>query len=143
MIAAPAKLTIAQKRVIQREAHATFERIQRMITDYREAEAEDNRNGHRTHYCVHGVNMWVDYDCACYRCEDGETIYTLEATTLADCIRETLDEYRHSMPKITAKIEETVHHFAALLRLTSNTELKMSLVDTRTAMMIEALGRWA
>lgn len=29
------------------------------------------REGYRPHYCIHGVNMWVDYDCACWRCEEG------------------------------------------------------------------------
>lgn len=29
------------------------------------------REGYRPQYCIHGVNMWVDYDCACWRCEEG------------------------------------------------------------------------
>lgn len=37
------------------------------------AECEDYRErGHRHNYCFHGMNMWVDYDCACGACEDGE-----------------------------------------------------------------------
>lgn len=28
--------------------------------------------GHSYPYCIHGVSLWTDYDCACGRCEDGE-----------------------------------------------------------------------
>jgi len=27
------------------------------------------KQGLRPQYCIHGVNQWVDYDCACWRCE--------------------------------------------------------------------------
>ena len=26
--------------------------------------------GYRPHYCIHGVNMWVDWDCVCGYCEE-------------------------------------------------------------------------
>lgn len=45
--------------------------IQRQ-NDYIEECAEYRERGHRHNYCFHGVNMWVDYDCACGLCEDGE-----------------------------------------------------------------------
>lgn len=32
--------------------------------------AQDYREGHTPHYCIHGVNQWVDYDCACWACEE-------------------------------------------------------------------------
>ena len=31
--------------------------------------AEWRAQGFRPHHCIHGVNMWVDYDCACAECE--------------------------------------------------------------------------
>lgn len=40
--------------------------------DYLAECLEYAESGHRHHYCFHGVNMWVDYDCACGACEDGE-----------------------------------------------------------------------
>lgn len=40
--------------------------------DYLEECAEYRARGHRHNYCFHGVNQWVDYDCACGLCEDGE-----------------------------------------------------------------------
>jgi len=39
---------------------------------YVEESKEYAERGHRNHYCFHGVNMWVDYDCACGACENGE-----------------------------------------------------------------------
>ena len=40
--------------------------------DYLEECDEYRARGHRHNYCFHGVNQWVDYDCACGLCEDGE-----------------------------------------------------------------------
>lgn len=49
--------------------------FQRQIDEYDEAcrIGEFNEFGQRLrpHYCEHGVNMWVDYDCACGSCEMG------------------------------------------------------------------------
>lgn len=39
--------------------------------EYLEECAEYRARGHRHNYCFHGVNQWVDYDCACGACEDG------------------------------------------------------------------------
>lgn len=45
-------------------------RHRQTFIDYEEEAAQYAKEGHRPHYCVHGVNMWVDYDCACYACEE-------------------------------------------------------------------------
>lgn len=38
------------------------------------AEADrDLAEGHRPHYCEHGMNLWVDWDPICGACEDGVT----------------------------------------------------------------------
>lgn len=29
--------------------------------------------GYRYPQCFHGVSTWVDYDCACWQCEDGRS----------------------------------------------------------------------
>ena len=47
------------------------ESIVRQQEDYIEECHEYAKSGHRHNYCFHGVNMWVDYDCACGLCEDG------------------------------------------------------------------------
>jgi len=36
------------------------------------------KEGFRPHYCIHGVNMWTDYDCACYACEEYGNYYDFE-----------------------------------------------------------------
>lgn len=35
---------------------------------------QDRRNGHRSHYCEHGMDLWVDWDPICGPCEDGESM---------------------------------------------------------------------
>lgn len=54
-------------------------RVLKMVTsilvrqeDYLEECEEYAKSGHRHNYCFHGVNMWVDWDCACGLCENGE-----------------------------------------------------------------------
>ena len=32
----------------------------------------DGKRGYTYPYCIHGVSRWVDYDCACGACEDGD-----------------------------------------------------------------------
>lgn len=44
-----------------------FEQQRQYEVDQREA-AED---GFRPHYCIHGTNLWTDYDNICGGCEDG------------------------------------------------------------------------
>lgn len=48
----------------------------RMVAAFEEYEEDcryDATNGHRSHYCVHGVNQWTDYDNICGQCEEGLT----------------------------------------------------------------------
>ena len=39
--------------------------------EYLDEVAEYAADGYRHNFCFHGVNQWVDYDCACGLCEDG------------------------------------------------------------------------
>ena len=48
------------------------ESIVQQQKDYLDEVAEYRESGYRHNYCFHGVNMWVDYDCACGACENGE-----------------------------------------------------------------------
>lgn len=56
------KIAVAYMRWL-RERRDTYER---------ECEAYA-RQGYRPHYCIHGVNQWVDYDIPCGSCEEGYT----------------------------------------------------------------------
>lgn len=40
--------------------------------EYERDREEDRTNGHRPERCIHGVNVWVDYDCPCFLCEDSD-----------------------------------------------------------------------
>jgi hypothetical protein len=51
--------------------------------EYRKACEEWAKQGFRPQYCIHGVNMWVDYDCACYRCEGDNRSDLEQAVDLA------------------------------------------------------------
>jgi len=37
--------------------------------EYRRECEQYYKQGFRPQYCIHGVNQWVDYDCACASCE--------------------------------------------------------------------------
>ena len=51
--------------------------------EYRKECAEYAKQGFRPHYCIHGTNLWVDYDCACWRCEINEPCDTVQAYLIA------------------------------------------------------------
>lgn len=40
--------------------------------EYEEAQRDAAKEGFRPHYCIHGTNLWTDYDNICGGCEDGE-----------------------------------------------------------------------
>lgn len=48
------------------------ERVDRAerLAEWEEEAERDRREGHTPHYCVHGTNQWVDWDCACWQCEE-------------------------------------------------------------------------
>ncbi|MNW48366.1 hypothetical protein D3C74_257290 [compost metagenome] len=53
--------------VFQQEA---LHDIQERDAEWERDRDQWNRDGYRAHYCRHGVNLWVDYDCACGACEE-------------------------------------------------------------------------
>jgi len=44
--------------------------IRRRRAEYEEDCREWARQGYAPHYCIHGTNLWVDYDNICGPCED-------------------------------------------------------------------------
>lgn len=67
--------------------------------EYLEDCESDRANGHRPHYCIHGVNMWVDYDCACGLCEEygNSWDYTLYASWALSEARKAWAEFDERM----------------------------------------------
>jgi len=45
--------------------------LEQGYADYLESCEQDRREGHRAHYCEHGMSRWTDYDNICGPCEDG------------------------------------------------------------------------
>lgn len=64
---------------------------------------DDRRNGYRPHYCRHGVSLWVDYDCACGRCED-EGNYWDYLTELSNARWEVRNAKRETLKRIDAMV---------------------------------------
>lgn len=63
---------------------------------------EAAREGFAPHYCRHGVNMWVDYDMACWRCEVGEPTRTEMMRAALDAAHKYDDEMHEAADALTA-----------------------------------------
>lgn len=84
-------LTASTSKTIIREAHKSFDRIQRTIEDYNIMVTDCRKQGYRPSHCIHGTYLWVDYDVMCPGCEDS---YDPRNLTYMDVLKETLEEYR-------------------------------------------------
>lgn len=68
--------------VIAEETNASIRKLAglhlaELRAEYAAWEAECARyheQGFNPHYCVHGANLWVDYDIPCGTCEQGATL---------------------------------------------------------------------
>lgn len=141
---APIVLTDAQKRVVLREGRKNYQWSRDMLASYREDCEADRKNGHRPHYCVHGVNMWVDFDCACYQCEDGETEYEIEARTPVDYYRRALEDFRYEWPAIEAKLKGVQEHMMAVGCTNGiSEEHRTAVVELYFEIAKDLQGRWA
>jgi hypothetical protein len=69
-------------------AVALLRRSRAQYVSYLEDCEDDRRNGYRPHYCRHGVSQWVDYDCACWQCEEYGNYwdYLTELTAARDTV---------------------------------------------------------
>lgn len=54
-------------------ALAALRKIRSRDEEWQDEERRAAREGLRPHYCRHGVNMWVEWDCACWKCEQSLT----------------------------------------------------------------------
>lgn len=62
-------MTSAESRLHAMYVHAAWVAVAERRDAWLDECAEDRRNGHRPHYCIHGTNQWVDYDNICGPCE--------------------------------------------------------------------------
>lgn len=65
---------------LERElAHVIFwqdkDRAANTQREYDEECREAAEQGFRPHYCIHGTNLWTDYDPICGYCENGEPLW--------------------------------------------------------------------
>jgi hypothetical protein len=74
------------------------------FVDYEEACEEWHRKGYRPHYCIHGTNLWVEWDCACGACENGEDTYWDYATYL----RRSLDEAKAAFDTMHERVMKVI-----------------------------------
>ena len=58
------------------QAKARYDAYEQDVREwYEHGDGRSYANGGKGHtypYCIHGVSRWVDYDCACGACEDGD-----------------------------------------------------------------------
>lgn len=60
-------LTMTEKALAMQEV----KRLRKLVADYEEECRQAWKDGYNPHYCIHGTNLWVDWDCACWKCEAG------------------------------------------------------------------------
>jgi hypothetical protein len=63
---------------------------------------EWHKDGHRPHYCIHGVNLWTDNDIPCGPCEEG---YGYWSWSYLSMMRECLDRAESMMRERDRRIE--------------------------------------
>jgi len=68
----------------------------RFVRGWESEAREAARQGYRPSHCIHGMPLWVDYDCACGYCEDG---YDPRDTTLADFYEEVVWQKENAIRK--------------------------------------------
>ena len=56
-------------KVVLRRAQEILRQVRARRENYAAACEDYYRSGYIPATCFHGVNMWVDYDCACWMCE--------------------------------------------------------------------------
>lgn len=64
---------------ILRRALYHVKRLRRLQAEWDEDAREAAKEGFRPHHCIHGTNLWVDWDPICGPCEDGFSRYEGEA----------------------------------------------------------------
>ena len=94
------------------EAHEEAERLW-----YQHGDGLPTSKGGRGHsypYCIHGVSRWVDYDCACGPCEDGDGYwdYLRELAYARDAAQRAFDEFQRRMSLIV-QVSTELHNNGA------------------------------
>lgn len=89
-------------------------RLTAQQAEYRTACAEAAAEGFAPHYCIHGTNLWTDYDPICGACEAGEfTEYTSPAE-IATLAREQAESDIAREDEVAAKRTRMVDYFVGI-----------------------------
>jgi hypothetical protein len=120
------KLALALVKVIRRE-------MIRRDEEYRAECIQSYKDGYAPHYCKHGVNMWVDYDCACWQCEVGDD-------DLENAPEIALREARQAIKECQSRKDKTWD--AAMSISKTDWKLTMQMLDYMLAPMTNLLKEY-
>lgn len=114
----------SRKRLIDLAAHA-LKRIKAREVEYEEECREDARQGYRAHYCIHGMNLWVDWDPICGYCEEGLGAY------------EQALSYAHN---VMFKEGQRVEAMRAAVHAVRASDARLAIAELTS--MLDVMGRW-
>lgn len=63
-------LTDTEKALVVKAIREEKALVARLTEEYREMVEEYRAKGYRAPRCIHGTNLWVEYDPICHYCED-------------------------------------------------------------------------
>lgn len=95
-----------------------------------ECEQSYREDGLAPHYCIHGTNLWADYDPMCGPCEDAEGVYT-------EAIREA-----KRITKESAKRGDAMHTILTALMDASAPQSVISSVTSDVLNWVTAPTAW-
>jgi hypothetical protein len=78
--------------IIAKEIYPLYKEAREWLVQRREEYRKEcdyyYKQGFRPQHCIHGVNMWVDYDCACWQCEvDNSDIQIARDMAVSEYVR--------------------------------------------------------
>lgn len=86
---------------------------------FEEAQAEAAKDGFRPHYCIHGTNLWTDYDNICGGCEDGTFTQYSSPEQVRAYARDIAEGEKAREARQAKEVEETIER---ILHISSKTE---------------------
>jgi hypothetical protein len=96
---------------------------------YEEVKREAYKEGYRPHYCIHGTNLWTDYDPMCGPCEDGYGYYHFDTYA-----RLSLDEAKSAI----AEQDERTQKLVALML----DKAPIEITEDLSAWVKQPVTRW-
>lgn len=108
--------------------------MRKVYENYEEAALDEAKRGYSMHYCIHGTNLWTDYDNICGGCENGESYF--------DYMR----ELRYAKDRVDSTWEKCQKRRVNLVPIISDGadgELINKLLEWATEPMVELEARYA